>query len=1481
MLDMLNKIMSLPGRAKVGAGLAGAVVLIGAVAMFSPKLAPILLLGLAVVVLALGLYKAVLKWADKRKAKPFERKLAENAGAAPMGVGDAARRARLDDMRRKFEEGVATFREHGKDLYSLPWYLLVGEPGSGKTEAIRHCNVGFPPGLQDQLQGAGGTLNMNWWFTNHAVILDTAGRLMFEEVEPGKSSEWKEFLKLLRAARPNCPVNGLLLVIPADSLIADTADAIHRKAGRIAEQLDAIQRLLGVRFPVFVVITKCDLINGFREFFRDLNDPQMQHQMLGWSNPADLDAPFRADAVEQHLKSVTERLKRRRMGLLLDPVHTEDPIGGRRTDEVDALYAFPDALLKIGPRLKMYLEMIFQEGEWATKPLFLRGMYFTSSMQEGAELDAELADALGVDVKSLPEGKGFTRNSSYFLRDLFMGKVFREKGLVTSASNARRQQRRRRMAVMGAGVAGTLGLMGATVFADREYKRAIGTPAGFWEQVANVMAIPEGEKWEIVVEDDDGLVYYEGHVEAGEEGKRVKVDGKNLTKAQLAVATRERAQEEDETPLMFRPIAGVTGGDVFARERDAHQRVLELTVLEPAVVLAASRVQSDAAAGQWSAEASGALRQLLRLKAAQHEVTPAAAPGAPIEIKPLIDYLVGHSEQDETDEDRAQRATDLASLQEVINWTYGSGDEAWPPESEELALEYAAAEDPLILGARQFVEYWKKSPTAQGRRLENLKNVQQAIEGFERAESALKTQVAFGSVQTVAEYEERRSVFQARFAALREAKTRLDAAVGAVGEGDLQSGMRALVTQAVDEVSAQARREYKALTDELPAAGSEDEAALETPLKEVRSTLVGGQEDLTREWTSQRDALAQRLEELSGKYLVRVADGRSRPYERRFAMYEAANRRLDAVARLAASGDIFGLQATLGRADQDAAGAAQETTLADAEQRDADLKAARDFAQEVIAAANRRERHDAMQAALGGLRGDRSIADLVADQVEKLPALERDLRKPVIPMTGMASGGGFDARYHPMAARRILDAVGMMKASVAGGGASAAPLDVESIARAARDVDHAVARYRDEYVAYWTDGIDAELEIRAPSGPGTEWERAVRGVQEMTFRDAMDGLKRLVTIATGALTLPTELDTQEARRGRERLTAMREAMENPDYARAVRDVLDEWRSVREEAEEAKEDLLDLSPQDFVQRYLNTDEKVYGESSERASVAYWSNLIEFMMESLADECERESRTAWDRIRLARNALPLCADSTKALDRAGIMEAFAEVDLIRASGAPATEEGAGRMLREGQRLKPANAFARANQRLNRMQGMGALASSADRQWVNQRLAPVVEFLRGSDPRRTELPTWEFVSLRQDSRVKTIRISGAGLNGEYVDDASRGGETGIRLPLHDAQGLRLEFFDRGRRGEDFAGAATGQLNLATGWTILPELLQGDVERVTEPGFENVWAVPVTFEMGGAPVTYLIGVRFDKRVLTKELLEAWPTSRDWPRGQ
>src|SRR6266481_5177614 len=440
----------------------------------------VLLVLLAVIT---GIYFAWKAFNQKQQNKQFGGDISQHSSATPRGVSDPGQRARLDDLRTKFDSGIQACRSRGKNLYSLPWYAMVGEPGSGKTEAVRHSNVGFPPGMQDEFQGVRGTINMNWLFTNHAVLLDTAGRLMFEEVKPGETSEWKEFLNLLKKNRPNCPINGLFLVIPSDSLIKDSADSIQKKAGKIAQQLDVIQRVLDVRFPVFIAVTKCDKINGFREFFDTLTDPQLQHQMMGWSNPDPLDEPFKPEMVDKHLEQVAARLRRRRLGLLRDRV-PENP-AGRRTDEVDSLYALPHSLSLLSSRLRQYLETIFVAGEWSAKPLFLRGIYFSSSMREGSALDQDLAEAIGVPVDDLPEGKVWERERAFFLRDLFIEKVFREKGLVTRATDTRSMLRTQKILLYGFGFASLAIFSVLAWFAMGSLRGSVKDQGDYWHLVSS------------------------------------------------------------------------------------------------------------------------------------------------------------------------------------------------------------------------------------------------------------------------------------------------------------------------------------------------------------------------------------------------------------------------------------------------------------------------------------------------------------------------------------------------------------------------------------------------------------------------------------------------------------------------------------------------------------------------------------------------------------------------------------------------------------------------------------------------------------------------------------------------------------------------------------------------------------------------------------------------------------------------------------
>jgi hypothetical protein len=673
--------------------------------------------GFLILAALLFLFDLVRRTRKKKSEARLAAQLSDNSSGS-SSVSDAARKAQLDALRQNFQKGLDKFRAAGKDLYSLPWYMVVGEPGSGKTEAVRHCNVGFPPGLQDEMQGAGGTINMHWWFTNQAVLLDTAGKLLFQEAPPGATTEWHAFLDLLKKNRPNCPVNGLLLVIPADSLLKDNAGDIARKAGKIASQLDRIQRTLDVRFPVFILITKCDLLNGFREFFAGLKDPQLQHQMTGWSNPAQLDEPFKPGHVDEYLETVSQKIARRRLGLIADPA--PETSEGRRADEVDALFALPQSIQALAPRLRRYLETIFVTGEWSPKPLFLRGIYFTSALTEGKALDLEIARALGVQPDALPEGRLFERERSFFLRDLFMQKIFKEKGLVTRASDTRKLVKRRQMILFGSLAASLAAVLGLSVWGARTVKHSVGAESAYWK-AASANWQP-GRAWLPIVSPEflgSARFVYNGETP-------VPVGGDQIPLHEFHARLQGLVMRDIPVPFVFKPMNALVVR-ANAGRRQAQRAVFEAGVMRPA--LDAARARMADARSAWTPRDTAALATLIQLEGIIHFPS---LPGQRVEFEPgaFLDPLLGLW----TGDGKAP-----FTLNGAFEWTYykgGDGRGKWPDASWSAGTAFRD-NAPVRAGWERFAKSQQTDSASRQAVALNLAAARDAADAWRSAEKDL------------------------------------------------------------------------------------------------------------------------------------------------------------------------------------------------------------------------------------------------------------------------------------------------------------------------------------------------------------------------------------------------------------------------------------------------------------------------------------------------------------------------------------------------------------------------------------------------------------------------------------------------------------------------------------------------------------------------------------------------------------------------
>ncbi len=339
--------------------------------------------------------------------------------------------------------GGGSFMKRGQFLYELPWYIFIGAPGSGKTTALLNAGLTFP--LAEKLgnasvRGVGGTRNCDWWFTDEAVLIDTAGRYTMQESDAQvDASAWDGFLALLKKSRPRRPINGVLLTINIQDLLQQTPPERKEHAAKLRARMQELAEKLGVRAPVYVLVTKADLIAGFNEMFEDLGKEE-RNQVWGFSFPH---APGSNDDPLTQFGSEFAALEKRVRDRVMDRMNAEHEVLKRA-----AIFNFPQQFSGIRGLLGGFLEQVFGGGGSLEERPLLRGVYFTSGTQEGTPIDrvmGTLARTFGVE-RRLPQVAG-ARGKSFFLHRLLKDVVFKEQGLV--GENRRVEVRRRRWRAAG------------------------------------------------------------------------------------------------------------------------------------------------------------------------------------------------------------------------------------------------------------------------------------------------------------------------------------------------------------------------------------------------------------------------------------------------------------------------------------------------------------------------------------------------------------------------------------------------------------------------------------------------------------------------------------------------------------------------------------------------------------------------------------------------------------------------------------------------------------------------------------------------------------------------------------------------------------------------------------------------------------------------------------------------------------------------
>jgi type VI secretion system protein ImpL len=321
------------------------------------------------------------------------------------------------ELVKRWREAVTLLKKshlkhQGNPLYVLPWYMLIGESGSGKSTAIRNSKLNSSFTSQARISGVAGTKNCDWWFFEEAVVIDTAGRYSIQPDEKKDRDEWKIFLDQLARYRKREPLNGLVVTVAADSLLSTPSTDLEDEGLKIRMRTEELMQTLDARFPVYLLVTKCDLVRGMAEFCESL-PPAAHDQGFGCLNlePGNDTASF----VDRAFSTLADRLRYFRL-------HVANRPGFEKISP--EAFLFPEEFGRLRQGVETFVKGAFSKNIYKEAPL-LRGIYFASGRQTGVPLSGfgKTHDLRLDDAGKNPSDK------SYFLRDFFRSILPSDRGM--------------------------------------------------------------------------------------------------------------------------------------------------------------------------------------------------------------------------------------------------------------------------------------------------------------------------------------------------------------------------------------------------------------------------------------------------------------------------------------------------------------------------------------------------------------------------------------------------------------------------------------------------------------------------------------------------------------------------------------------------------------------------------------------------------------------------------------------------------------------------------------------------------------------------------------------------------------------------------------------------------------------------------------------------------------------------------------------
>jgi type VI secretion system protein ImpL len=324
-------------------------------------------------------------------------------------------RKKLQELQSRFDGALQFLKNTSTSkrgdvvhLNQLPWYLLIGPQDAGKTELLAHSGVNFI--LQRRLAKQETSKNCDWWVTREACLIDVPGHyLVAQKTAEDKSTPplilWRHFLRLIRKQRGKQGINGIIIALPLPEIMKQGDSKKYQTLlNDLTILIQEIRQTFTHTIPYQLVITKCDLLPGFSEFFAEAANEEIA-QAWGITLPHQASLDKTHDLFSQQFNVLIKRLNQQ----LLWRLHQE-----RNPMARPAIKDFP---LQV-ERLKEFTLDFIKKLVSIHHSLSLQGIYLTSASQSEPEVTI-LDEAINTSQRAIQRfNQPLPSTRAYFIKQL-------------------------------------------------------------------------------------------------------------------------------------------------------------------------------------------------------------------------------------------------------------------------------------------------------------------------------------------------------------------------------------------------------------------------------------------------------------------------------------------------------------------------------------------------------------------------------------------------------------------------------------------------------------------------------------------------------------------------------------------------------------------------------------------------------------------------------------------------------------------------------------------------------------------------------------------------------------------------------------------------------------------------------------------------------------------------------------------------------